>query len=606
MNTSHADANAWVRHGFERQQAGDIAEAEQAYERALTLHAEHPAALQLLGLLARRRGDPRRAEALMRQSLQAAPHQPQVHNNLGNLLDSLGRSTEALQSFDKALEIDPGYADAHYNRARVLRAAGRVADAASALQLAFSHGPAAKAPWLQLQAQIEDEQNLPEQALATLDRALELEPHRPALLHNRATLLQRRHRHAAALADHERALALGLDAADAHYNHGNTLQSLGRQGDAVAAYQRALARQPAHALALHDLARLRWRMGDPDFDAELRVATATDAASSVAPAVHAQLLWRAERYADAAAAYATALAREPRNASLHDGQARCLARLGRLQESRLAHEQALALDPRDAALRCGYAATLLMARRPEEAEAQALQACSIAPDDAYATALLGLAWRFTDTAREAWLNDTSRLVEVLDLSPPAGHDDMASFNRALAQELADLHRDRVAPVDQTLRHGTQTLGDIFEQGLPLVNVLKALVSEAIDGYIARLPDDAAHPFLRRRRAAWRYTDSWSSCLGQGGHHTNHVHPHGWISSSYYVSVPPGTLVAHGPAGWLQFGEPDFDTGLGDAVRLRVRPRPGRLVLFPSMFWHGTLPFHEPATRLTIAFDVMPA
>jgi hypothetical protein len=32
------------------------------------------------------------------------------------------------------------------------------------------------------------------------------------------------------------------------------------------------------------------------------------------------------------------------------------------------------------------------------------------------------------------------------------------------------------------------------------------------------------------------------------------------------------------------------------------------VLFPSYMWHGTVPFDAPAdsTRLTIAFDVVPA
>ena len=612
MTPTSADANAWVQRGFACQQAGDLAGAEHAYNQALALHPEHPAALQLSGLLARRRGDLGRAEDLMRRSLQADPRQPHVHNNLGNLLDSLERRAEALQSFDNATALDPRHAEAHYNRARVLRALGRLTEAAESLKQAFAHTPAARAPWLQLQAQIEDEQGLPDQALVTLDRALQLEPDRPALLHNRATLLQRKHRHAEALAAHERALALGLDAPDAHYNHGNTLQSLGRPVDAMAAYRRALARQPVHALALYDLARLRWRMGERDFDSELRSATLAEPASAVAPAVHAQLLLRAERYAGAAAAYAMALQRGPQSAALHDGSARCLARLGQFREACAAHELALAMAPLDATLHCGYAATLLMARQAAAAAAQALLACELAPDDAHATALLGLAWRLTGAAdatgaaREAWLNDTVRLVGISDLAPPEGYDDMATFNHALEQELADLHRDRVAPVDQTLRHGTQTLGDIFEQGLPLVNALKARISEAIDGYIARLPEDRLHPFLRRRQAAWRYTDSWSSCLGAGGYHTNHVHPHGWISSSYYVKVPPSSQEAGGHPGWLQFGEPDFDCGLRDAVRMRVQPRPGRLVLFPSMFWHGTLPFSEPATRLTIAFDVMPA
>jgi hypothetical protein len=37
----------------------------------------------------------------------------------------------------------------------------------------------------------------------------------------------------------------------------------------------------------------------------------------------------------------------------------------------------------------------------------------------------------------------------------------------------------------------------------------------------------------------------------------------------------------------------------------VRPEPGKLVLFPSYFWHGTVPFHSEKTRLTVAFDVVP-
>jgi hypothetical protein len=31
-----------------------------------------------------------------------------------------------------------------------------------------------------------------------------------------------------------------------------------------------------------------------------------------------------------------------------------------------------------------------------------------------------------------------------------------------------------------------------------------------------------------------------------------------------------------------------------------------LVLFPSYFWHGTIPFQSPQPRLTVAFDAVPA
>jgi hypothetical protein len=41
------------------------------------------------------------------------------------------------------------------------------------------------------------------------------------------------------------------------------------------------------------------------------------------------------------------------------------------------------------------------------------------------------------------------------------------------------------------------------------------------------------------------------------------------------------------------------------VQRVVAPRPGRLVLFPSMMWHGTTPFAGDDDRLTVAFDVVP-
>ena len=61
-------------------------------------------------------------------------------------------------------------------------------------------------------------------------------------------------------------------------------------------------------------------------------------------------------------------------------------------------------------------------------------------------------------------------------------------------------------------------------------------------------------------------------------------------------------------GWIKFGESGF-TQLGDKnppPRRTVQPQPGRLVLFPSYMWHGTVPFHGPTPRTTIAFDVVPS
>jgi tetratricopeptide (TPR) repeat protein len=598
-------ADDWVKEGFTAQQRGSAVDAEAAYEQALRLSPEHPAALQLLGQLARQRGDVRQAELLLHRSLQALPSQPHVHNNLGNLLLSQGRHGEALDSFERAVLLLPSYAEAHYNRARALLRAKRWGEAALAVERAIALSPAATAAQLQLRAQIETEQGRLDQALATLEQALRLAPERAALHHNLGVLLQRKHQHAQALDAHQQALALGLDVADAHYNLGNTLQSLGRSGQALAAYRRALDMQPNHALALLDLARLRWRLNDQPFDAELRALEAAEPGSALAPSLRAHLLWRAERYAEAADAYQLALARTPDVPTLLDGLGRCLVRMGQLIAGLQAHAQAVALAPAEAELHINHSASLLVARQAAAAVEQAQAALQHAPDDQLAWALLGLAWRVLNDPREAWLNRYAEFVAVVDLPAPAGFADMADFNRELAQELASQHHDRAAPIDQTLRGGTQTVGDIFEQPLRCVQALKDRIAAAMQSYVDALPTDTTHPFLRRRAGGWRFSDSWSSRLAPRGFHIPHVHPHGWISAVYYVCVPRVVDDQQARQGWLELGGPDIDVGLEDPVRMHVQPKPGRLVLFPAMFWHGTTPFGDNEPRLTVAFDVLP-
>ena len=80
---------------------------------------------------------------------------------------------------------------------------------------------------------------------------------------------------------------------------------------------------------------------------------------------------------------------------------------------------------------------------------------------------------------------------------------------------------------------------------------------------------------------------------------------GWISSCYYVEVPDAAKDQAARQGWIKFGEPSFDIVLKNPIRRAIQPVPGRLVLFPSYMWHGTVPFRDQANRTTIAFDLVP-
>jgi hypothetical protein len=194
---------------------------------------------------------------------------------------------------------------------------------------------------------------------------------------------------------------------------------------------------------------------------------------------------------------------------------------------------------------------------------------------------------------------------VFELDPPEGFPDMESFNQELGAYLERLHRDKRENVSQSLRGGTQTMENLFHRGHELVERLRARVDEAVTAYISRMKPDENHPLLKRRRDGFGYSASWSSRLHDCGFHTNHFHPKGWISSAYYVELPEVVDTGEGQQGWIKFGEPAFEAGLKSPIRRAIQPRAGRLVLFPSYMWHGTIPFHAETTRLTIAFDAVP-
>jgi hypothetical protein len=90
-------------------------------------------------------------------------------------------------------------------------------------------------------------------------------------------------------------------------------------------------------------------------------------------------------------------------------------------------------------------------------------------------------------------------------------------------------------------------------------------------------------------------------LTDGGFHSVHVHPRGWISSALYLNLP-GNLSDE--QGWLTLGAPPPELGLDLGPTRTVPPKVGQLVLFPSWMWHSTRPFPE-GERLTVAFDVAP-
>lgn len=212
---------------------------------------------------------------------------------------------------------------------------------------------------------------------------------------------------------------------------------------------------------------------------------------------------------------------------------------------------------------------------------------------------LSLTWRLLGDARAEWLDGGMRHVRGFDL------DFSPAELAALAATLRRLHTMQQPYHEQSVRGGTQTERPLLLRIDPVIAQARMKIEAAVRTYIDALPDaDPAHPLLAAPRGRFVFSGSWSVRLRPGGFHAVHTHPMGWISSALYVTVPDAARLGPPPAGNLLFGAPPPELGLALASYGSIVPRPGRLALFPSTMWHGTVPFDD-GERMTIAFDVVP-
>ena len=94
---------------------------------------------------------------------------------------------------------------------------------------------------------------------------------------------------------------------------------------------------------------------------------------------------------------------------------------------------------------------------------------------------------------------------------------------------------------------------------------------------------------------------WTVLLKKGGHQVSHIHPSGCISGVIYLKTP---RVDASQAGCLEIGS--APSGILEPFHdiLRIQPKPGLMVLFPSYYYHRTIPTITNEERISISFDVI--
>lgn len=548
------------------------------------------------------------SEQWFKKALSLAPDNVMILGNFGQMQRRAGRLNKAIECFERITKLGPSQANGFFSLAQTRQMAGYTDQAIISYQKAVALKPDFVGAWQGL-SQCHRRAYDYEQAEHALAKALTHAPKQPKLLMDLGTTKRLRGHSDAALDHYLEAEQAGLADPELMDAKAGVLLDLGRTGEAIALAKKTVNDHPNFIPGHRTLANLLWEYGEAfgeSLSAEEAYLKGLSKNDSVALKLDlVRFLCEARDYRGALN-HLEALSGDPHplNLSL---RAHALEGLNQTEQAAPLYQKAYEHYPQHVAFLNDYCRHLIKRKDFKAAQAIAETALRIQPLDQEALAYLGTIWRMLDDEREFWMCDYDRIITIEPIACPAGYDGIDQFLATLTDTLNGIHQASREPVQQSLRNGSQTAGRLFGRTEPIISETQQQLTQSIEAWLSRLPANQEHPFIRRNQQRIRYTGSWSVKLWSTGKHVNHIHSEGWISSAFYVTLPPSVLAQTNEdhAGAIQFGQPPVELGLDLEPRRIIHPKPGHVALFPSYMWHGTVPFEDEDPRITMAFDMIP-
>ena len=185
-----------------------------------------------------------------------------------------------------------------------------------------------------------------EEALASYDKALEINPENDKAYFNRGIVLDDLGRKEEALASYDKALEINPDKEEAYYNRGNVLDDLGRKEEALASYDKALEINPENdkayfnrGIVLDDLGRKEEALAS--YDKALEINPDKEEAYYN----RGNVLDDLGRKEEALASYDKALEINPDKEEAYYNRGNVLDDLGRKEEALASYDKALEINP---------------------------------------------------------------------------------------------------------------------------------------------------------------------------------------------------------------------------------------------------------------------
>lgn len=561
-----------LNRAFRFHQAGELDAANAIYGRILNADPNHPDALNLSGVIAHQTGNQETAIRLIERAISVNGANASYFNNLGEAYRAFDRNQEAIDAYGRSLQINPSDVAANNN-----------------LGLALQRGQRY------------------EEARAAYERALALAPNDVEVLLNLGNLHREFCRLEESADAFRRAIATFPDLAPGHASLGVTLYEIGDSDGAVASLLKAVELDPLYKEAHENLKKIRWFRGEHDqVDDSFRAACERLSDSARAFSNLGAALLASHDYPNAEKALSRAIELEPGHGDAFDELGQAYRFLGRIEQALQAHERAVACEPGNALFREEFGSTLILAGEHERAVRELRKGHELHPRRSSMLGFLSIALNELGDSSVREFVDYDKLVRVDQIEVPDGYDSLEAFNADLHDELEKQHHNPYHPMDQTMRGGTQTANNLFQNPTGLVLVLKEQITKATMKFIDEMEPDPGHPFHRFINRDFVFTGVWSTIIGSGGFDRSHLHNEGWMSGTYYAKIPEfddGQLAAHD--GCIQFGEPNkmYATERNATQRI-IRPKVGTVVMFPSYFWHGVRGFDRNGVRHSVSYDLI--
>ena len=218
-------------------------------------------ALGSLGTALSRGGRLAEATEAFGRALRLKPSNTKLLVALGNAHQHAGQGREAMAAYRKAQAIEPQYAKIYANMGTLLRSARRLDDAAAALAHATALSPTTARYWAS-EGGVLGELGRADEAAERFDRALELDPECVVAWYNLGNQHHRVGNFDLAAAAFARTTELDPTHADAWSNGATAEKRRGEMRAARHGYEQALACRPTHHVAMYNLAQLELAEGN--------------------------------------------------------------------------------------------------------------------------------------------------------------------------------------------------------------------------------------------------------------------------------------------------------------------------------------------------------